>query len=413
METLFPLYPRRRMKERILDALTDTPVVMIEGPRQCGKTTLAIEFSGPARPYVTLDDDSALDSAKADPVGFLRRFDGAVIDEIQRAPELIRTLKRTVDANRRPGRFLLTGSANILSLPHVADSLAGRMEIVTLLPLSRSEVFDAPGEFLARAMAGDIVRPERLVTGDELVKNVLIGGFPEMLRRSDHRRRQAWARDYVRAIVERDVRDIAEVLKLQEMPKLVRALAHHAAQLANFSELGGQIGLDAKTTRKYVEVFEQLFLVRSVEPWFRNSLKRIIKTPKLHFIDSGLAAMLLGSTQERLLRDRTAFGPLLETFVVAEILKLVGWSNDVVSISYYRDKEQTEVDLIVESADGAIVCFEVKSAATVTTADFKGLRKLSELEKSQFKLGVVLYDGDQVLPFGDRLFAAPISCLWG
>jgi uncharacterized protein len=308
---------------------------------------------------------------------------------------------------------LLTGSANLLSLPHVADSLAGRMEIVTLLPLSRSEVFDARGAFLERAMVGEIVRPERLVIGDELVRNVLMGGFPEMLRRSDHRRRLAWARDYVRAIVERDVRDIAEVLKLQEMPKLIRMLAHHTGQLANFSELGGQIGLDAKTTRKYVEIFEQLFLVRSVEPWFRNSLKRMIKSPKLHFLDSGLVAMLVGSTRERLAGDRTAFGPLLETFVVAEVLKLVGWSDEVVSISYYRDKDQREVDLIVESADGSLVCLEVKAAATVTTSDFRGLRTLSELAGEQFKLGAVLYDGDQILPFGDRLFAAPISCLWG
>jgi predicted AAA+ superfamily ATPase len=408
-----PLFPRRRMADRVETALGDTPVVMIEGPRQCGKTTLALGFAGSARSYVTLDDENTLASAKADPAGFLRTLDSVVIDEIQRAPDLLRAVKHSVDADRRPGRFLLTGSASLLSLPKVADSLAGRMEIVTLLPLSQSEIFDTPGDFLERAMAGQIISPKRAITGDELVRAVLTGGFPEMLRRSDHRRRSSWARDYVRAIVERDVRDISEVFRLEQIPKLVRLLAHHAGQLTNFAELGGQIGLDDKTTRKYAGILEQLFLVRRVEPWFRNSLKRLIKTPKLHFIDPGLLAMLSGATPERLARDRGAFGPLLETFVMAEMMKLAGWSNGGTTISHYRDKDQTEVDFIVESADGAILGVEVKASATVTGADFKGLRKVADATGPLFKLGVVLYDGERILPFGDRLFAAPVSCLWG
>jgi uncharacterized protein len=408
-----PLYPRHRMVHRVETALADTPVVMIEGPRQCGKTTLALGFSGPGRSYVSLDDDNMLASAKADPVGFLRTFNAAVIDEVQRAPDLIRAIKHSIDASREPGRFLLTGSASLLSLARVADSLAGRMEIVTLLPLSRSEIFDTPGDFLERAMSGRVAPPQHIVVGDELVQTVLTGGFPEMLRRTDHRRRSSWAKDYVRAIVERDVRDIAEVFRLEQIPKLIRVLAHHSGQLTNFTELGGQIGLDDKTTRKYVSILEQLFLVRRVEPWFRNSLKRLIKTPKLHFIDPGLLAMLVGATPERLAQDRGAFGSLLETFVMAELMKLAGWSDDRVVISHYRDKDQTEVDFIVESANGAILGIEVKASATVTAADFKGLRKVAEATGSLFKLGLVLYDGDRVLPFGERFFAAPVSCLWG
>lgn len=401
------------MVHRVEIALADTPVVMIEGPRQCGKTTLALGFGGPTRSYVSLDDDNTLASARADPIGFLRTLDSAVIDEVQRAPDLIRAIKHSVDTDRRPGRFLLTGSASLLSLSQVADSLAGRMEIVTLLPLSQSEIFDTSGDFLERAMSGHIIQPQNIVFGEKLVRTVLTGGFPEMLRRSDHRRRSSWAKDYVRAIVERDVRDIADIFRLEQIPKLIRVLAHHAGQLTNFKELGGQIGLDDKTTRKYVGILEQLFLVRRVEPWFRNSLKRLIKTPKLHFIDPGLLAMLLGATPERLAGDRGAFGSLLETFVMAEMMKLAGWNGDSVTISHYRDKDQTEVDFIVESADGAILGIEVKASATVLASDFKGLRKVAEAVGPLFKLGVVLYDGERILPFGDRMLAAPVSCLWG
>lgn len=406
------LYPRFAAGQ-VSIALDDTPVVLLNGPRQCGKTTLVRDLIAGDRPYVTLDDETALAGVRHDPAAFMRGLERATIDEVQRAPDLLRAIKRSVDLDRRPGRFLLTGSADLLTLPIVSDSLAGRMAVITLLPLARAEVRGRRPAFLRKAFAQSLVTPPEEVIGNDLVRAVLGGGYPEMMRRHQPARRRAWARDYVRAIVQRDVRDIAEVERLEQMPRLLRVLAHHAGQLANFTQIGGQNNLDDKTTKKYVGVLEQLFLVRRLEPWFRNRLKRLVKTPKLHFLDAGLLAAILGVTAEQIVRDRTRLGPLLEAFVLSEVLKQAAWLDDECSFSHYRDKDQDEVDIVVENEAGALVGIEVKAAATVTGSDFKGLRKLADAAGEALKLGLVLYDGEQTVPFGDRLFAAPISCAWG
>ena len=398
--------------DRVKTALRDTPVVMVNGPRQCGKTTLARRFVEGDRTYITLDDDTQLAAARTDPAGFMRGIDRAIIDEIQRAPELLRAIKRSVDEDRRPGRFLLTGSANVLTLPQVAESLAGRMEVVNLLPLSRAEIRGAKPTFLEKTFSGKVARPLEIMLGADLVNAVLIGGYPEMLNRDDPKRRQAWAREYVDAIVQRDVRDVAEVDKLDQMPRLLRVLAHHSSQLTNFMQTGAQINLDAKTTRRYIGVLEQLFLVRRLEPWFQNRLKRWVKTPKLHFLDAGLLAAVLGATADRIVKDRSIFGPLLETFVLSEIMKQIAWLDGTFAVHHYRDKDQDEVDIVVENDRGALVGLEVKAAATVSAGDFKGLRKLANASRNRFMLGAVLYDGETTVSFGERMFAAPLSCLW-
>jgi predicted AAA+ superfamily ATPase len=414
-------YFQRFATERVAVALGDTPVVLLIGPRQCGKTTLARQFAGreregKEREYVTLDDDTVLAAARSDPAGFIRGFDSVAIDEVQRSPELLRAIKLSVDNDRRAGRFLLTGSANILALPQVSESLAGRMEIVNLMPISRAEIAGKKPAFLNTAFTGKLARPGQapgqVIVGDDLVHAVLVGGYPEMLRRESSRRRQAWARDYVKAIVQRDVRDIAEVEKLDQLPRLLQVLAHHSGQLTNFTQIGGQLGIDDKTTRKYTGILEQLFLVSRVSPWYRNELKRLIKTPKLHFLDSGLLAALLGLTSDRIAKDRSAFGALLETFVLSEVMKEAASCDESYALHHYRDKDGDEVDIIVEDERGALVGIEVKASATVHASDFKGIRKLKDICGDNLKLGVVLYDGTQVVPFGDRLFAAPISCLW-
>jgi hypothetical protein len=410
-DSTFQFFPRFSAK-RVATALTDTPVVMLIGPRQCGKTTLVRQFVDEEREYVTLDDDTVLEAARNDPAGFVRGFDLVTIDEVQRAPELLRAIKRSVDSDRRPGRFLLTGSANILTLPQVSESLAGRMEIVNLMPISRAEILGKEPTFLKMAFNGKLVKPGPGMEGDQLVHAVLVGGYPEMLRREDSRRRQAWARDYVKAIVQRDVRDIAEVEKLDQLPRLLQALAHQSGQLTNFTQIGGQIGMDDKTTRKYTGILEQLFLVQRVSPWFRNELKRLIKTPKLHFVDSGLLAALLALTAEQIAKNRSAFGAVLETFVFSEVTKQTTWSEDSYTLHHYRDKDQDEVDIVVENEQGTLVGIEVKASATVHASDFKGMRKLLDICGDDLKLGLVLYDGTKIVPFGDRLFAAPISCLW-
>jgi hypothetical protein len=349
---------------------------------------------------------------RADPAGFLRSLDRAVIDEVQRAPELLRGIKRSVDSDRQPGRFLLTGSANVLTLPQAAESLAGRMEVVTLLPLSLGEMRRIKPSFLQNAFAGKVRNASDLLVGEDLTTLVLTGGYPEMLERSDPKRRQAWAREYLRALVQRDVRDIAEIEKLDRMTRLLQILAQHSGRLVNLSQIGGQIGLDDKTVGRYVTILEQLFITRRVDPWFRNRLKRLLKTPRLHFLDSGLLAAILGATAQGIAADRSMLGPLLETFVFAELAKQTEWFDEPCALHHYRDKDQDEVDLIIESGAGAIIGFEVKAAASVTGADFKGLRKVANACGTDFKLGAVLYDGDAVVPFGERLYAVPVSCLW-
>ena len=407
---LFPRFAAGRIEQ----ALADTRVVLLAGPRQAGKTTLAQARADAKRTYQTLDNATTLGAARSDPTGFVRNLDRAVIDEVQRVPELLLAIKESVDNDPRPGRFLLTGSANLMTLPRVADSLAGRMETVSLLPLAQSEIATAtPPNFLEQVFRGEPPKAGRFLVGRALADVVLSGGYPEALARKGWARRQDWYLDYVDAIVQRDVRDIASIDQLDRMPRLLRVLGEHAGQLVNFAGVGAAIGLNHVTTRKYAAVFEQLFLVRTLPPWHNNALKRLIKSPKLHFLDSGLLAALRGVTPERIGRNRGAFGPILETFVFSELVKMAGWTGGRLTFSHYRDKDQYEVDVVLEDRRGRVVGVEVKAAATVTPQDFRGLRRLAETAGDQFALGIVLYDHDQRVPFGDKLWAVPLSALWG
>jgi uncharacterized protein len=407
-----PMYARF-IEPRLRAALTDTRVVLLSGPRQSGKTTLAEKVAADHMPFVTLDDESTLDTARRDPVGFVRGLDRAVIDEIQRAPQVLLAIKRSVDRDRRPGRFLLTGSAGLMTLPQVADSLAGRMEIASLLPLSQCEIRGEASSFLERAFQGKTPTLGTAVVGARLVQTVLSGGYPEALQRASWPRRQQWFADYTTAMIERDVRDIAQIEQLKQMPRLLRVLAHHSSQLVSYSGIGAALGMNHVTTRKYTDIFEQLFLVRTLQPWYTNELKRLVKAPKLHFLDSGLLAATLNLSPARLQTDRTPFGALLETFVLGELLKLASWNTERFEFFHFRDRHDNEVDIVIENQDGQLVGIEVKASATVRSTDFSGLRKLAEVCGRRFALGLVLYDHDTVTPFGERLFAAPISTLWG
>ena len=403
----------RFVEHRVEEALSDTPVVLVTGPRRAGKTTLVRKMGEAGRTYITLDDQTALEAARTDPSGFIRGLDRAIIDEIQRAPDLLLAIKKTVDEDYRPGRFLLTGSANVLTLPRVADSLAGRMETLKMLPLSHAEIVGTRSTFLDRLFEGALEGDKQAIVGDDLVQLALTGGFPEAIARDTERRRQDWARSYLTSVLTRDLRDIAEIEKLTELPKFVRLLAEHSGQLVNYSQLGSSINVSYKTGQRYVALLEQVFLVATLQPWFTNALKRIAKTPKLHFLDSGLLGTARGLNFERVKANREVFGSLLETFVFSEVLKLMTASDLRLTPYHFRDQQMREVDIVLERDDGMIVGIEIKASATVKSGDFGGLRTLAEACKDRFAYGVVLYDSTDFVPFGDKLAAAPLSCLWG
>ena len=402
----------RFVERRAEEALADTPVVLIVGPRRAGKTTLARKMAEEGRTYITLDDRTVLDAALSDPNGFIRGLDRAIVDEIQRAPDLLLAIKRSVDEDRRPGRFLLTGSANVMTLPRVADSLAGRIETIRMLPLARAEIAGTAPTFLERLFEGRLEGERKAVIGDDLVRLALLGGFPEAIERESERRRQAWARSYLTSVLTRDLRDIAEIERLAELPKFVRLLAEYSGRLVNYSQFGSEIDVSHKTGQRYVALLEQVFLVSTLQPWYTNALKRIAKTPKLHFLDSGLLAAVRGLSFDRVRADRSELGALLESFVFSEVLKLMTASDLRLAAYHFRDRQMREVDIVLERDDGTIAGIEVKAAATVTSGDFAGLRTLADACKERFACGVVLYDSADFVPFGDNLAAAPLSCLW-
>ncbi len=403
----------RHAQSQITTALQDTRVVLVVGPRQAGKTTLARQYANSDRPYLTLDDPATLAAARADPVGFVRGLKSAVIDEVQRAPDLLLSIKESVDKDQAPGRFLLTGSTNLMALPVVADSLAGRLAVITLLPFAQAELAGTPGDLLDRLFdGGDLPPAVNPVVGDALMARVLQGGYPEALRRTSASRRQAWLEDYVALILDRDVRDIANIDQLDRMPRLLDVLAAHAGQLVNHSSFGAALGLTAPTAQKYMGILERLFLLRQVPPWSHNAVSRLTKTPKLHFLDTGLLAALRGDTAAELQKERTGYGPLLESFVVSEVLKIATWSEKRLRLSHFRTKDQDEVDLVIEDRRGRVIGIEVKASATVRPQDLRGLRQLQAAVGDKFVHGLVLHDHDRITPFDEKLHAAPVSMLW-
>ena len=340
----------RHLAPLLRESLADTPAVLINGPRQCGKTTLVQQFSGQLS-YFTLDDPNLLAAVRQDPMGFARQLDRAIIDEVQRAPELLLALKLVIDQDRRPGRFLLTGSANLMALPRIADSLAGRMALHTLLPLSQSELQNRPNDFLQRAQAQDwaLSLPAWRALPEDMVARVLAGGYPEMRQRPTLARRQAWARAYIRTLVERDVRDVAQIDQWQQLPQLLAVAAAHCGQLLNAAQTGGQLGLNGKTVDKYLGILEKLFLVQRLPAWSRNEAGRLVKTPKLHFLDAGLQASLSRLTPELVFSQRERWGATLESWVHGELRKALSLCADDWYLSHFRDKDQVEVDFVIES----------------------------------------------------------------
>ncbi|MGB3681002.1 MAG: ATP-binding protein [Rubrobacteraceae bacterium] len=398
------------------EALLDTPVVLLNGARQVGKSTLVrsgmVEDRG-AR-YLTLDDAGILAAAETDPAGFLSGLEGPIIlDEVQRSPGLFPAIKAEVDRERRPGRFLLTGSANVLLLPELSESLAGRMEILNLWPLSQGEIEDVEEGFIDAAFSGDSlstrIGPERV---SELFERLLQGGYPEVIGRRSEARRRAWFGSYVTTILQRDVRDLSNIEGLTELPRLLSLLAARAASLVNYAELSRSASMPQSTLKRYISLLQATFLIQMLPAWSSNLGKRLVRSPKLLLCDTGLISNLQGISAERLASEPVLVGPLLENFVAMELTKQSAWSRTRPRLFHFRTHTGQEVDIVLEDAAGRIVGIEVKAAATVGVRDFRGLRALAEVAGERFQRGVVLYTGGTDIPFDKNLHALPVGALW-
>lgn len=406
----------RALASRLLAALSDTPVVMLAGGRQTGKSTLVthLDRPGPQAEYVTFDDPTQLAGARRDPVGFIDACDGPVIlDEIQRAPELFLPIKAAVDRRREPGRFLLTGSANVLALPAVADALVGRIEVLRLWPLSRAEIEGRPAARFVEllfAQRPDLPRPASLGRR-ELVERVVRGGYPEAALGRDDARRRRWFVSYLSTILDRDVRGLADIERLEQLPNVLAALALRGRGPLNKSAIGQDLGIPQSSLERYLLLLERVFLTCRLPAWHRRLQPRLVKSPKLLLADSGLLCHLLHADRRRLADDPTLFGLVLESYVGMEIVKTTSVAAEEPRVMHYRPAKGVEVDFVLETADGRVAGVEVKAAASVAEADFGRFEPLAQGLGERFIRGVILYAGDRVVPFGDRLAAWPIAML--
>ncbi len=404
----------RFCSDKVKLAIQDSPVVIICGARQCGKTTLVQNIKQKDWQYLTLDDYSQLEAAKRDPVGFIRNLTAnhIIIDEVHRVPELFLAIKQAVDENRIYGKYLLTGSANVLALPKIADSLAGRTEIITLMPLAECEVRNKESTFLKKILSNKVPTTDETRIRDVLIQKIISGGFPEPLKRQENSRKMVWHNQYVNSITQKDVKDIGNIEHLSEIPKLVRLLSNQVGKLTNFTEIAGSIGLSRNTMVKYISILEKLYLFEEVSAWHKNENKRMIKTSKVHIIDTGLLCSLKRINYKKLKNNPILFGELLESYIYCELRRLATWFEEPLYFYHYRDKDQVEVDIVIETVSGDVIGIESKAKSSITKKDFIGLKQLKKIAGINFKMGILLYDGDHNVQYEDDIYASPIASLW-
>jgi hypothetical protein len=408
----------RHLTGRVLEALADTPAVLVNGARQTGKSTLvhSAEFAGQNRQYLTFDDPGILAAAKRDPNGFVAGLNMPItLDEVQHVPEIFSVIKAAIDRKRQAGHFLLTGSANVMLLPKLSESLAGRMEVLTLWPFSQGELHRVRESFVDTLFSQKLVGwagKIATVTRDELLEIALAGGYPLAIARRSATRRDAWFQSYVMTMLQRDIRDLANIADVTAVPRLLSVVAARAGGLLNFADLSRSVALPQTTLKRYFALLEGTFLVQLLRPWARNLGKRIIQTPKVYLNDTGLLAYLLGATVDRLKAEGNLAGAVLENFVLMELRKQSTWSTTQPDLFYWRTASGQEVDVVLEDRAGRVVGVEVKAAATLSANDLRGLQALATAAGKHWVRGVVFYTGTEVIPFSANLHGVPMSRLW-
>jgi uncharacterized protein len=412
VEELIPRHARTMIEE----ALADTRVVLLLGARQVGKSTLVNEIAvGRGAPGpITLDDATTRAAADADPAGFVASLERPVVlDEVQRSPALLLAIKEAVDKDTSPGQFLLTGSANILTAPRIHEALTGRTEIIRLWPLSQGEIERSRANVVDRLFDGSAPAISGATVGrDAFVERAVRGGYPEAYERAE-RRRERWFESYIESVITRDLRDLADIRKVEEVPSLLRLLATQAANLFRAEAIGNGLGLSTKTVQSYTSLLETVFLVRRVRAWRPSIGRREVTTPKVYVVDSGLLAFLLGADPQRAASDDQVSGKLFENFVAMEIARLVDWAETSATQYHYRDRASgDEIDIVLESRSGEIACLECKAGATVRPEDYRAIAKLRDARGEQFVAGVVVYTGVETKPLTEKIWAVPVSALW-
>lgn len=397
---------QRFLEEKIKS--TQLPVVFVNGARQVGKSTLVKKLFSHTHDYLTLDDPQILSLAKKDPLNFIRYAKGSlIIDEVQRCPELLLAIKMIVDEKRLPQQFILTGSVNVLRLGNVKDSLAGRMAIYTLWPLSQEELLNNKSAFLEHLLAGQIEK--KPLINIDLIANMKKGGYPLAILAGDKYHRHEWLGSYLTQILEKDIRDLSNIEGLSEIPNIIGLLASRVGSLLNVSELGRSLQIPHTTLKRYLSLLEMAYLFCPMQPWFKNLGKRLIKSEKSFLIDTALLECVFNKDLES---DPLMFGHILENYVAMELVKQLSYKFLQVQIFHYRTISGEEVDFILEATDGSIIGIEVKSSSQFSEKSVKGLSQLKEQFKDKFKIGVVFYQGTQVLPIKPDIYAVPLGYLW-
>ena len=405
-------YPRWQ-KENIQEAMTSRRVLLLSGVRQCGKTTLAKELVDEDTEYRTLDDLTLKQAAEDDPHGFVKHSKRTlIIDEVQRVPDLLPAIKKAVDDDTRAGQYLLTGSTNIQALPGAQESLAGRITKLRLRPLTQGELQKTTPHFIDRAFSGALETPAIHYDKDALIEMAGAGGFPEALL-LDGRRRKRWHTDYINAILERDLRDITRIHRLNQMQELVRILAAWSSKFMNATQIGSTLSLKNQALNAYINALEALYLIERVKPWTRTDYDRVGKQEKLFMTDSGLMASLLGWHLDQVRFDTDRAGKLIETFAFNELAAQIDAADGLYELWHYRDRQQREIDFLIERDDGAMIGVEIKSGSNISAKDFKHLKWFKNtLAGDRSFAGILLYSGEHIASFGENMHAVPFGSLW-
>lgn len=402
---------KRYLDHKLLESIEESPVVLINGARQTGKSTLVKTLLKDTHAYYTLDDYSILSSIQLDPYNFLVSQNKPIIlDEVQRAPEAFIALKRIVDENREPGRFVLTGSANILMLPKLADSLAGRMEILTLWPLSSAELNSSSSQLVSDLLTHNFLNYRQYDLGDgEYIGNILTGGYPEVVRRATVSKRNNWFKGYIQTLLTRDVQDIAGIERTAQLPILLNILAARIGGLLNASELSRSSKIPLTTLNRYLKIFEMLYLTVNLQPWHANIGKRFVKSPKVYLSDVGLLTFLLGMTEDHVMQRPDVWGHIFENFIVMEFIKHQTWSEVPFQIYHYRTESNEEIDLILETDQGELIAIEIKTSKTIDGRSLKAIKSLHATMPHKVIKGFVVYTGDKVIPLSHNIWALPLG----